>query len=171
LSASSSGETPVRLDKGTTFDGVTFVDRAGRAYTLIVEVESQIFARYDTYSGLTAAASDPDFVRKFGHALHLQNVVSSKARPAAPPLLRTDGGAVLGTIVKPLRWKGAAFPRSSIDPDRRNTVFIPGLGTLFFGEITIARQSRRVTMIRAHLGSPVGGRLGIGDFQDNGSWG
>ncbi len=171
-SASPSGETPVQLDKDTTFEKVTFVDEKGKSYTLIVEVEPSVFRDHDTFSKLTAAASESVFQRRFGHTLFLAGATAGRAStPTAPVLARTDGGAVQGTIVKPLRWKGAAFPGSTINPDQRNIVSIPGLGRVAFGEITVARQSRRVTMIRASLGSPIGGDFAAADFQDNGSWG
>jgi hypothetical protein len=101
----------------------------------------------------------------------LSSLAGTETAPTAPSLIRTDGGAVQGTIVKPLAWKGPAFPNASIDPHRPYFVVIPGLGTIYFGEITIARQSRRVTMIRARLGSPAGGDVAACGFQDNGGWG
>jgi hypothetical protein len=170
-SALYGGETPVHLDADTTFDSVTFVDRDGKAYTLVVDVETGVFGQHDTFSTLIAAASELTFIRTFGHALHLLGLAGTEPAPTAPSLTRTDGGAVQGTIVKPLEWKGPAFPNASIDPNRPYFVVIPGLGTIYFGEITIARQSRRVTMIRARLGSPAGGDVAACDMQDNGSWG
>lgn len=169
-SGTASGETPVQLDPDTAYDGVTFLDpRTNKSHTLVVEVEPTVFREHDTFTKLTNAASDAKFTKKFGHTLFLRPADKASA-PRAPSLMRTDGGAVQGTIVKPLRWKGEPFPRMEIDPATPNAVRIPGLGTLFFGEISIARQSRRVTMIRARLGSPAGGDLSAGDYQDNGSW-
>ncbi len=169
-SSTASGETPVQLDPRTTFEGVSFVDKAGRRYMLVVEIEPQPFQEQDTFTKLTAAASDAKFARRFGHTLFLP-AIASKQAPTAPALKRTDGGAVQGTIIKPLRWRGAEFPGATIDPETRHAVRIPDLGTIYFGEISVARQSRRVTMIRAELGSPWGGDLAACDFQDNGSWG
>lgn len=170
-SATASAETPVRLDPGTTFDGVTFIDKDGKSYTLVVEVEPSVFQDQDTYTKLTSAASDAKFARKYGHTLFLDPATAGvKAAPQAPTLKRTDGGAVQGTIIKPLRWKGPEFPGSRIDPATRHSVYVPGLGTLFFGEINIDRQARRVTMIRGELGSPAGGGFAACDYQDNGGW-
>lgn len=169
--ASSSGETPVQLDGDTVFDGVTFLDAAGRSYTLVVEVEPTVYREHDTYSKLTDAASGSRFLKKFGHTLFLGRSDTAKAIPTAPVLTRTDSGDVQGTIIKPLRWRGAEFPGSKIDPDTRHAVYIPGLGTIYFGEITVAHQSRRLTMVRGELGSPAGGAFAAIDVQDNGSWG
>jgi len=48
-------------------------------------------------------------------------------------------------------------------------VTIPGFGTVYFGEITLAPQMRRLTMVRVNLGSPIGGDFASGDVMDNGS--
>lgn len=169
-SSTASGETPVQLDPDTAYEGVTFVDKSGKSYTLVVDVEPTVFRDYDTYSKLTEAASDPRFVRKSAHSLFLSGSAATKTMPTAPALRRTDSGAVQGTIIKPLRWKGEPFPNSVIDPETRHSVKIPDLGTIYFGEISISRQSRRVTMIRGTLGSPAGGDMAVGDYQDNGGW-
>lgn len=169
-SSTASGETPVQLDRETRFEGVTFIDREGKSYTLLVDVEPQVFSDNDTFTKLTSAASDARFAKRFGHTLFLPPADTQRA-PTAPALKKTDGGAVQGTIIKPLRWKNdVPFPKSVIDPETRHSVKIPELGTIHFGEISIARQSRRLTMVRATLGSPAGGDCAAVDVQDNGGW-
>jgi hypothetical protein len=169
--STASGETPVQLDDDTRFDGVTFIDRTGKSYALAVDVEPQVFREHDTYTKLTSAASDARFAKRFGHTLFLTGTTDAKRGPTAPALKKTDGGAVQGTIIKPLRWRGAEYPGATIDPETRHSVHIPDLGTIFFGEISVARQSWRLTMMRATLGSPAGGDCAAVDVQDNGSWG
>jgi hypothetical protein len=141
MDASESG---IQLTKETGFDGnnVTFVDEKGKPYVLTVGIAKEVFDTHDTFSAITAA---PDAV-----------------------LARTDDGAAHGTVVKPLKWKGREFPGSAIDPEQPNTVSIPGFGRVFFGEITITPQSRRLTMVRLDLGSPIGGDCACADFMDNG---
>ena len=169
-SGSAGGETPVQLEKETGFDRnvVTFIDEKGKPFTLVVDIERDVFFEHDTFSGLTAAAGASKFLRKFGHTLHLSSLAGSKQLPTAPPFIRTDDGAVQGTIVKPIAWKGAAFPKSRIDPDRPNNVFIPGLG-----DHLLRRDPHRSTVapghdVRGTLGSPFGGDLAAVDVQDNG---
>lgn len=166
-SGSSSGETPVRLDPDTKFEGVRLVE-GGKSYDLVVDVEGAVYRKHDTYSKLTSAASDAGFRQKFGHTLFLETPANRKTSAAAPVLRRTDGGAVQGTIVKGLRWRGEPFPGSKFVD--KHAVHVPGLGTIYFGEISVARQSRRLTMVRAALGSPAGGDFAAVDVQDNGSW-
>jgi hypothetical protein len=105
-------------------------------------VAKDVFDTHDTFSAITAA-------------------------PAAS-LARSVDGAAHGTIMKPLKWKGREFPGSAIDPEQSNTVSIPGFGRIFFGEITITPQSRRLTMVRLDLGSPIGGDCACADVMDNG---
>jgi hypothetical protein len=140
----AAGENGIQLTKETGFDGnsVTFVDEKGKPYVLTVGVAKDVFDTHDTFSAITAA-------------------------PAAS-LARSVDGAAHGTIMKPLKWKGREFPGSAIDPEQSNTVSIPGFGRIFFGEITITPQSRRLTMVRLDLGSPIGGDCACADVMDNG---
>ena len=110
----AAGDMAIRLTKETGFDGnsVTFVDGKGKRYILTVGIERDVFSGHDTFSAITAAAG---------------------CRTAPP-----DEGAMQGTVVKPLKWKGPEFPGSTIDPERRNTVSVPGFGRVSFGEITLA---------------------------------
>jgi hypothetical protein len=140
-----AGETAIQLTKETGFDGnsVTFVDEKGKPYVLTVGIAKEVFDTRDTFSAITAA---PDAA-----------------------LARSDDGAAHGTVVKPLRWKGREFPGSAIDPKQTHAVSIPGFGRVFFGEIALAPQSRRLTMVRVDLGSPIGGDCACADVMDNGS--
>jgi hypothetical protein len=180
-SAADGTETPVRLDPDTGFDGnsVAFFDKEGNRYTLIVEVDLRPFNTNPTFSALTAAAKTPQFAQRFGAALFLnapKGAAKGKGKKktlliARPKLRRTDGGAILGSIVKPVRWEGTEFPGSTIDPKHPNRVKIPDFGTVSFGEILVDRQSRRITMLRGDLGSYMGAEMAACDFVDNGSWG
>jgi hypothetical protein len=140
----AAGENGIQITKETGFDGnsVTFVDEKGKPYVLTVGIAKEVFDTHDTFSAITAAPN--------------------------AALARTDDGAAHGTVVKPLKWKGREFPGSAIDPESPNTVSIPGFGRVFFGEITITPQSRRLTMVRLDLGSPIGGDCACADFMDNG---
>ena len=142
----AGGETAIELNKETGFDGnsVRFVDAKGKAYNLLVDIERDVFHTRHTFSALTAA-------------------------PGGSALRRADDGAMHGTIVKPLAWKGTEFPGSTIDPDRPGVVSVPGFGRVFFGEIAMAPQLRRLTMVRIDLGSPIGGDFSCADVMDNGS--
>jgi len=142
----AGGEAAIELNKETGFDGntVRFVDARGKAYNLVVGIQRDVFHAHHTLSALAASSG-------------------------GPALRRADDGAMHGTIVKPLAWKGQEFPGSTIDPDQPGAVSVPGFGRVFFGEIALAPQQRRLTMVRVALGSPVGGDIGCVDVMDNGS--
>jgi hypothetical protein len=141
----SAGETAIELDKGTGFDGnsVRFVDTNGKAYTLTIAVDRDVFHKHHTLSALRSAS-------------------------AAPVSGAGADGMAHGTIVKPVAWKGREFPGSAIEAG--GGVSIPGFGRVFFGEIAMSPTSRRLTMVRVSLGSPVGGDVAAADVMDNGSW-
>ncbi|HXB55398.1 MAG TPA: choice-of-anchor P family protein [Vicinamibacteria bacterium] len=46
---------------------------------------------------------------------------------------------------------------------------VPGFGDVFLGEYLITPSSRHLTMVRVHMGSPVGGVMVCGDVGGNGS--
>lgn len=71
------------------------------------------------------------------------------------------------TLVTGLAWRGKPHPTAVIED---NSVYVEGLGRIYFGEIFIERAARRVTMLRLHLGSPIALRVGFGDVGTNGSW-
>jgi hypothetical protein len=168
----ATGDMAIRLSRETGFDGnsVTFVDGKGKRYVLTVGIERDVFSGHDTFSRITAAAGNKSFLRKFGHVLHSSRASpGSKAAAVPAPPARTKEGAMQGTVVKPLKWKGPEFPGSTIDPERRNTLSVPGFGRVSFGEIMLAPESRRLTMVRITLGSPIGGDFACADVMDNGS--
>ena len=82
-------------------------------------------------------------------------------------LLTDFRGTCHGTLVKSIRWRGKPYPDATID---EHVVYIPNFGRIYFGEILITKDARRVTMIRMELGSPAGGDCAAGDMQDNGGW-
>lgn len=142
----AGGETAIELTRDTGFDGnnVRFVDAQGKAYNLVVDIERDVFHAHHTFSALTST-------------------------PGSSALRKADDGTIHGAIVKPLAWKGREFPGSKVDADQPGAVSIPGFGRVFFGEIAIAPQMRRLTMVRVDLGSPIGGDFACADVMDNGS--
>src|SRR5262249_5669918 len=136
-----SGEPSIRVDPGVAVEGIAVDGR-----TLVVELDSNTFGRLDTRSKLLAAADDPAFVQQSGNLLFMKTPIDGY--PTPPPggrIIQTPTGYILGTIVKSIRWQGEPFPGSTID---HNLVVIPELGRLFFGELIIAHDSRRLTMLR-----------------------
>ena len=140
-----AGETAIELTPDTGFDAnsVRFVGADGKSYTLTVEVDREVFHKHHTLTALRAV-------------------------PAAAAFARATDGTLHTTIVKPVAWKGREFPGSTIVGP--GELSIPGFGRVYFGEMAMSPTSRRLTMVRVNLGSPVGGDVAAADVMDNGSW-
>ena len=90
----------------------------------------------------------------------------SKLKKAAPGLIEARG-TCYGSIVKSIRWRGKSYPGATIDD---HTVHVPDFGRIYFGEILIKNDTRRLTMMRLELGSQAGGYGAAGEVEDNGGW-
>jgi hypothetical protein len=134
-------------------------------HVLVVEVDTELFDKYDTRAKLLTAADKPAFVKQRGACLVCGPV--SAGRGAASQFLTQSDGTIYASVVRAIRWRGKPYPNSVIDG---HMVLVPGFGQLFFGEIFISAMSRRLTMMRLRLGSPVGGFLAFSEVETNGTW-
>ncbi|MFO7303253.1 MAG: hypothetical protein DIU54_012635 [Acidobacteriota bacterium] len=71
------------------------------------------------------------------------------------------------SIVSSLEWSGKPHPTAKITG---HELYVPEFGRVYFGELFIERSAWRLTLMRAHLGSPIGLRVGFGDVGTNGAW-
>jgi hypothetical protein len=78
-----------------------------------------------------------------------------------PP--RTRSGYVLTSIVHAVKWKGKTFAGNSLR--------VSGFGTLYFGEVLMNEDNRRLTMVRLQMGSAVGAEVAFAEADPNGTWG
>lgn len=74
-------------------------------------------------------------------------------------------GTVKCTIVQEISWDGEPHPTASI---HGHVVRVPNFGKIYFGEMFITGDSRRLTMVRFQLGSPDGGEVTAGEGETNG---
>ena len=158
--AAADAETAIRLGKDTTIDGVAVGD-----HKLIVELNKGLFQEFDTYSKLRRAAEDSKFASEHAGSL-LTRATAVAGQPRGAGLIEARG-TCHGTIVKSIRWRGKPYPGATID---EHTVHVPDFGRIYFGEILIKSDSRRLTMMRLELGSAAGGSAAAGEVEDNGSW-
>jgi hypothetical protein len=157
-----SGQPSIRVGNDVALEGIA-ID----GHRLVVELNLAPFQRFDTHAKLLVAADDPAFVKESGDALYMTRRLAGQADAPPSGRLIESRGTIYATLVKSIRWDGAPFPGSEID---HNVVVLPDFGRVFFGELLISRDSRRLTMVRAALGSDAGGSASAGDVQDNGSW-
>jgi hypothetical protein len=170
-SPAGSGETSVVPGNDTVIDGVS-ID----GHVLTIELALPVFQQHDTMSKLLAAADNPQFVKESGDLLYMTPTAAGTAPPTAPGTvpppapparLQYCSGTVYATIVKSIKWAGEPINGAVID---QNSVFIPDLGKLFFGELLITSESRRLTLLRGELGSVVGGDVACAEADPDGTW-
>ena len=160
-SPGASGEPAIAVGSDTTIEGAA-ID----SYGLIVTLAIPLFQRFDTLSKLLTAADDPQFVQRSGGHLLMKPAGRGKAAPSPPRLLQTYG-TTYATIVRSIKWAGDPYPGATIE---QHVVTVPDFGKIFFGELLITDLSRRLTMLRLELGSPIGGVIACGEVETNGSW-
>lgn len=149
--STDEGEPPIRCEsaklEGIDVDG----------YKLTVTLAPQYFCENDTMSKLRRAAGagkDPQFFINAGK-------VASYGFP-------NNSGTVLCTLVSEIHWTDRKHPDATIDG---NTVIIPNFGRVYFGEMLVQDEARRVTMVRYQLGSDDGGDgSGASGDTNGGSW-
>jgi hypothetical protein len=158
-SAPLGEETSVKVHSSSSIEGVDI-----NGHKLIITLNSSLYQRCDTSAKLLAEAAAPPAAVAKTHARHFLGRV---AGPPGLPETQHDHVPSHGTIVKSIRWAGEPYPGATID---RHVVTVPEFGKIFFGEVAVHKMSRRLTMMRLELGSPVGGDAAFGDVQDNGTW-
>jgi hypothetical protein len=147
----------------TTIDGVQ-VD----GHHLKVITAAPVFGQHDTHAKLFKAfEEDSEFRKQYAGCFYptghektgLSGLLSKHEIPNV-------NGIIVGTVVTGLEWddnKGA--PDTVISGNRLE---IKGIGTVFFGEIIIEQNFRRVTLLRFQLGSPYGADGSACEVQSNG---
>ena len=139
-SPAKGNEPSIRLGRQTAIRGVTM-----DGHRLAVTLDLKRFQAADTFDAVAATAS---------------------GKSGEPAFERHDN-LIYTTIVRELKWVGRPHPTAIIEG---HALYVPGFGRVFFGELVVDRASRRLTLMRAHLGSPIGLRVGFADVGSNGSW-
>jgi hypothetical protein len=80
---------------------------------------------------------------------------------------QADKGCYVYSLVDRITWKGKLPEGAEVSADSHVIVW-PDFGKVILGEMLIADFSRRLTMVRLELGSPIEARLAIGDVQSGG---
>lgn len=140
----------------------------GRPVDIALQID--LHATYPTYSGLRAQYQADASLRE-----KLNKVNLWKKDPATlPEQLRhyafgrrgvtdyPENGMIFSSLLQdPLEIPGA----TSIGP----MVHIPGFGRVYIAEYVMWKKSRRLTMLRFQLGSPLEGDISIPEMEGNGS--
>ena len=153
-SAVGKEQPAIRLE-GNVLEGVR-IDDARLAITLAED----FYCECDTKDKLAKR-----------HAAGLEGRHAGLLLPAASGVEKATGfpeanGTVKGTIVQEMHWDGAPHPTATIEG---HVVRVPNFGKIYFGELFITGESRRLTMVRFQLGSDDGGEVTAAEGETNGS--
>ena len=79
------------------------------------------------------------------------------------PLPRTPGGFVAASFVRGLNWSGQSI--------QGNVLSLKGFGSIYFGEVLLNDNNRRITMVRLEMGCAGQATAAAGEADPNGTWG
>jgi hypothetical protein len=161
-SSIGSGQPSVKIGK-VAIEGASI-----NGHKLRIKLDSSPFDAMDTHARVLAHADDEAYMNKNADALFVK-AMREGGHAAAPTgrVLQADG-TIYTTIVKSIEWEGEPYPGSTIEGNR--VVLEPDFGVLYFGELNVSEYSRRLTMVRAALGSEGGGFASAADVETNGQW-
>jgi hypothetical protein len=150
--SSASQEEPLIHLEGNVIEGVRIDDAK-----LKITLAEGFYRECNTRKKLAArhaAGLTPE------HAVLLMSLDGSAAPPAKFPEAR---GTVKCTLVQKIEWDGPAHGTAQI---LGHAVYVPGFGRLYFGEMYISAESRRLTMLRFQLGSDQGGEVVVAEGEN-----
>jgi hypothetical protein len=140
----------------------TFTEVSVDGVPLKVNTVADVFSQHETKAKLVQRyEKDGDFRKRYG------NLFFPTGGPTGRNEIPNSKGMIYGTVVTGLEWQGKKPDKT--DVIGTNRLKIEGLGTLYFGEIFIEENYRRVTLIRFQLGSSYGGDMSACEAQGNGS--
>jgi hypothetical protein len=146
-------EQPVIRPEGNVLDGVS-ID----GFRLAITLAEDFYRECDTKDKLAKR-----------HAAGLPPREGRMFLPATSGVDRANGlpeanGTVKCSIVQEIHWDGPAHPTATIHD---HVVEVPDFGKIYFGEMFIKGDSRRLTMVRFQLGSPDGGEVAAAEGETN----
>jgi hypothetical protein len=153
-SAVGRQQPSIRLE-GACLEGVS-IDNARLSITLAEDFYRECDTK-DKLAQRHAAGLAPR------HAHLLLPAVSGAGEVTAFP---EANGTVKCTIVQEIRWDGEPHPTATI---HGHVVHVPDFGKIYFGELFLTGESRRLTMVRFQLGSGDGGEVTAAEGETNGS--
>ena len=93
-----------------------------------------------------------------------QDPLSAAKVSFGDPIARPSGGGYARTtIVREVRWRKRVY--------RGNILTLKDFGTIYFGEVLLNENNRRLTMVRMQLGSDLGAEIACAESDPNGTWG
>jgi hypothetical protein len=129
-------------------------------YPVNVTLDTDLFTKYSTRSSLCRAyAGDDAFFKRYGHRfLKPEGYKPPSGKRQIPEV----NGHIVTSIVSHIATK---HPKAVVDG---NVITLDGFGRIFLGELLITAVSRRLTLVRLKLGSPIAGDIVCAEAESNG---
>lgn len=141
--------------------GTAIVNLRLDGYPVNVTIDTDLFTKYATKESLSRAyASDDAFYKRYGHRF-LKSEKDKKAPPGKRQIPEA-GGYIVTSIVSNIQTK---HPKAAVSG---NVITLNGFGRIFLGELLITDVSRRLTLVRLKLGSPIAGDVVCSEVESNG---
>jgi hypothetical protein len=151
-SAKDTVQPSIRLE-GNRIDGVKIDGKK-----LKITLAESLFRKHDTKKKLADAFRK---LPKRHQCMFLPLEVGAEELTEIPD----DHQTVKCTIVQKIEWDGKPHPEAEI---YGHVVRIPNFGKIYFGEMFITHDSRRLTLVRFQLGSDDGGEVTGGEGSSSG---
>lgn len=133
-------------------------------YGVNVEICAKMYTDKDTHKKLCDAYdNDEQFYQQYGDLFFTPPQANAGKRK-----MPQAGGYIHATAANKVTWAGTPHPDATIEG---NKITLKDFGSIYLAELFISDFSRRVTMMRLQLGSPIGGNIMLADGESNGiSW-
>ena len=152
--SAAAGEQPAIRLEGNRLEGVRIDDSP-----LKITIAEDFYQEHDTQAKLAKRHSVGFAKKHTGLLLPLDEDGDPIAK------LPEADGKLKCTIVQEISWEGAPHPTATI---HGHVVRVPNFGRIYFGEMFITGDSRRLTMVRFQLGSDDGGEVTVAEGENNG---
>jgi hypothetical protein len=165
--------------------GCTFKNLKIEGKPVEVDLLDGLFAQHSTHSSLVdhflgkcksdapcAGFHPPSELRyEWGHPV-ADMPATLKDRLLAPPIpgWQQSGAHLYCNLVRSVREVSPSATVNASSVPYSHAIRIPDVGRLYLGELTSFEDTKRLTMIRLELGSPVVGSLAVSALETNGKW-
>jgi len=129
-------------------------------YDVTMKIDNDLFNQYSTRTRLSDAYSSDEGGFYKNHSKRFQ--VSEKAKKPTKRQIPEVNGYIVTSIVSDVQTQ---HPKAVVDG---HVITLNGFGRIFLGEFLITAVSRRLTLLRLKLGSPVAGDIACAEVESNG---
>ena len=132
-------------------------------YPIRFNIDTKLFTDHPTKKSLADAFLTDNFHSAHAQRFQTSNNPSLAQAPGSRQLPEVGAGVVSTSIVSNV---STDHPKAVVNG---HAVTLDGFGTIFLGEFLITDGSRRITVLRLKLGSPVAGDVSCAEVESNGS--